>query len=303
MAALARALSVPESLLHELSATADSRYRLASAVEKPDGSIRQTFDALPPLKDIHRRIKAQIFSHVEFPEYLTGSVKGQDYKTNAALHVGARIVICEDISNFFPTTTLSIIFHIWRHFFGFADDVAECLTKLTSKDGVLPQGAIPSSFLANLAFWRDEPRVQAYFSRKGLTYSRFVDDIAVSSTRFVTAEEKTSIIATVYGMLGGLGYKAKRRKHELRTSRDRMIVTKLLVNAKPSLVEEDRSAIRTAVYQLEAQVRNGSRTHALSKEYNKVFGRVSSLGRFQGNEADELKKRMRALKTFREKGA
>lgn len=140
MAALARALSVPESLLHELSATADSRYRLASAVEKPDGSIRQTFDALPPLKDIHRRIKAQIFSHVEFPEYLTGSVKGQDYKTNAALHVGARIVICEDISNFFPTTTLSIIFHIWRHFFGFADDVAECLTKLTSKDGVLPQG-------------------------------------------------------------------------------------------------------------------------------------------------------------------
>ena len=238
MAALARALSVPEPLLHELSATADSRYRLASAVEKSDGSIRQTFDALPPLKDVHRRIKAQIFSQVEFPEYLTGSVKGQDYKTNAALHVGARILICEDISNFFPTTTVGIVFDIWRHFFGFADDVAECLSKLTSKDGVLPQGAIPSSYLANLAFWREEPRVQAHFSRKGLTYSRFVDDIAVSSTRFVTVEEKKSIIATVYGMLGGLGYKAKRRKHELRTSKDRMIVTKLLVNAKPSLVKK-----------------------------------------------------------------
>ena len=298
MAALARALSVPEPLLLELSVTADSRYRLASAVEKSDGSIQQTFDALPPLKDVHRRIKTQIFSQVEFPEYLTGSVKGQDYKTNAALHVGSRIVICEDISNFFPTTTLAVVFDIWHHFFGFSDDVAECLSKLTTKDGLLPQGAIPSSYLANLAFWRDEPRVQAHFSRKGLIYSRFVDDIAVSSKRFVTAEEKTSIIATIYGMLGGLGYKAKRRKHELRTNKDRMIVTKLLVNAKPSLVKEDRSAIRTAVYQLEEQVRNGSRSFALSKEYSKVFGRVSSLGRFHGSEAEQLKQRMRILKPF-----
>ena len=297
MAALARALSVPESLLHELSEIADSHYRLV-AVEKPDGSIRKTFDALPPLKDIHRRIKTKILSFVEFPPYLTGSVKGQDYKTNAALHVGAKILICEDIANFFPTTTSSIVLDIWHNFFGFSDEVATCLTKLTTKDGALPQGAIPSSYLANLAFWQDEPTVQEHFSRKGLSYSRYVDDIAVSAKRFVATDEKTSIIATVYGLLGRLGYKPKRRKHELHTSKGRMPVITLLVNAKPSLVKENRAAIRAAVFQLEEQVRNGSRGSALSKEYNKVLGRVAMLSRFHGKEAEQLKRRMRALKPF-----
>lgn len=40
---------------------------------------------------------------------------------------------------------------------GFSDDVAEILTMLTTKDGGLPQGAVTSSFLANLVFWDYEP--------------------------------------------------------------------------------------------------------------------------------------------------
>lgn len=298
MVALARALDVPESLLYDIPETADSQYRPASAVEKPDGSIRQTFDALPPLKDVHRRIKTQILSRVEFPTYLTGSLKGQDYKTNAALHMGARILICEDISNFFPTTTSAIVLNIWRYFFGFSDEVAACLTKLTTKADTLPQGAITSSYLANLAFWQDEPNVQAHFARKGLTYSRYVDDIAVSARRFVAAEEKTAIVATIYGMLGRLGFKAKRKKHELHTSKGRMFVTKLLVNAKPALAKEKRAAVRAAVYQLEEQAQNGNRGAILLKDYNRVLGRVATLGRFHANEAEQLKKRMRALKPF-----
>lgn len=298
MAALARALAVPESLLHDLSETADSRYCLASTVEKPDGSIRQTFDALPALKDVHRRIKTQILSRVEFPAYLTGSVKGQDYKTNAALHMSSRILICEDISNFFPATTSAIVLNIWRHFFEFSDEVAVCLTKLTTKDDTLPQGAITSSYLANLAFWQDEPKVQAHFARKGLTYSRYVDDIAVSAKRFIAAEEKTAIVATIYRMLGRLGFKAKRKKHELHTSKGRMTVTKLVVNAKPALAKENRAAIRAAVYQLEEQARNGNQSKTLSKNYHTVQGRVATLGRFHGREAAQLKKRMHALKPF-----
>lgn len=298
MPALSRALGVPESTLQELARTADSLYRLAKPVEKPDKSIRQPFDALPPLKKIHRRIKTKIFSGVTFPDYLTGSIKGQDYKTNAALHAGARIVICEDIANFFPSTNAEIVFEIWRFFFGFSEDVSDCLTRLTTKDRALPQGAVTSSDLANLVFWRDEARVQDYFARMGVTYSRYVDDIALSAKRFITAEEKTSVVSTIYGMLASKGYKPKRRKHELRTNKGRMFVTKLLINKRPALTKEERSAIRTAVFQLEQQVRNGNIETRVKKEYERGLGRDSKLARFHQNEGEELIQRMRALRPF-----
>ena len=296
--ALSRALGVSEAQLRKLAHTADTQYRLAKAVEKPDGSIRQPFDAYPPLKDVHLRIKKKILSRVNFPDYLTGSLKGKDYKVNAALHSGAKIVICEDISNFFPSTKADNVFDIWRFFFGFSNEVAECLTRLTTKDGALPQGAITSSYLANLAFWREEPRVHAHFARMGVTYSRYVDDMGLSSRRYITADEKTSVISTVYGMLASKGYKAKRQKHELQTSKDQMFVTKLLVNDRPALVRNERSAIRAAVFQLEKQVCcNDSRLLA-KKEYNRILGRVSKLARFHKKQGEELMIRMQVLRPF-----
>jgi hypothetical protein len=298
LAALSRALGVPESTLRELAPTADSRYRLADAIEKPDGSIRQTYDAFRPLKAVHHRIKTKIFSQVEFPDYLTGSLKGKDYKVNAALHAGARIVICEDIASFFPSTNAEVVFDIWRFFFGFSKDVATCLTMLTTKDGTLPQGAITSSYLANLAFWREEPRVQAHFARMAVTYSRYVDDIAISSQRIITANEKTSIISTVYGMLASKGYKPKRRKHELRTNKGQMFVTKLLINERPALTKKERLMIRAAVFQLERKVHDGGIEAAERKEYHRNLGRVSKLARFHKKQGEVLMRRIQALRVF-----
>ena len=132
----------------------------------------------------------------------------------------------------------------------------------------------------------------------GVTYSRYVDDMGLSSRRYITADEKTSVISTVYGMLASKGYKAKRQKHELQTSKDQMFVTKLLVNDRPALVRNERSAIRAAVFQLEKQVCcNDSRLLA-KKEYNRILGRVSKLARFHKKQGEELMIRMQVLRPF-----
>ncbi len=49
-------LSVDELL--SLAQRADGLYRVAKSITKPDGSIRNTYDALAPLKAVHRRIKS-----------------------------------------------------------------------------------------------------------------------------------------------------------------------------------------------------------------------------------------------------
>lgn len=296
LASLARALRTNESYLVSLTRRANLLYRIAIEIPKDDGSVRHTYNAQKPLKDIHRLIKLEILDRVSFPTYLTGSIKGRDYKTNAALHNGAKIVISEDISTFFPATTPAIIFDVWRHFFGFSQEVAKCLTQLTTRDGELPQGAITSPQLANLAFWRDEPALHARLATKGIVYSRFVDDLAVSSRTPLTTADKTEVISSIFGMMGRRGYNPKRKKHGIHTAKGRMVVTKLTVNEKPGLDRKERSLIRAMVHRLECDFDSGVDPSILIAALPKVIGKVSLLGRFHPGKASPLRKRLAALK-------
>lgn len=287
-------LSVEELL--SLAQRADGLYRVAKSITKPDGSIRNTYDALAPLKAVHRKIKSQILDHVVYPAYLTGSIKGSDYKVNASLHTSARIVINEDIRGFFPSTSAEHVFNVWHELFGFSQEVSQCLTHLTTRQGQLPQGAITSSFLANLVFWQDEPTLHAKFAAEGLVYSRYVDDIAVSSKTFLSNQEKSEVMRKIYGMLLKHGYQPKRAKHEISTSGARMEVTKLSVNAKPGLGKAVYTKTRAAVHDIELRMANGEVLSFERGPYAQAMGRVLHLERFHPGKALPLKRRLLALK-------
>lgn len=292
---LSKALGCTLNKLSYVGAQANGLYRTAQEVPKSDGSIRYTFDAKPLLKDIQRRIKTEILDRVVFPDYLTGSIKGRDYKSNAELHKGAAIVIAEDIGSFFPSTTALLIFEVWHCFFRFSEDVAKLLTALTTRNDELPQGAITSPQLANLVFWRDEPQLHDRFAAEGIVYSRFVDDVSVSSRTVLPPEKKTEIVAAIYGLMLRGGYKPKRRKHELKTARQQMTVTKLTVNQKPGIPKNERVRIRATVHRLEKLVALQDPLLDLKREFASVQGKVNHLARFHPGEAATLKARLLQL--------
>ena len=153
--ALARALRVSLRQLRWVIGRADTLYRPLKPFTKPDGSVRQTYNPAAPLKDIQRRINRNIFSRVEFPTYLQGGIRDRKAPrhcvANARLHSRPRIVINLDIANFFPSITSRQVHDIWQNFFRFPPGIAEELTRLTTYDGRLPQGAPTSSYLANLS--------------------------------------------------------------------------------------------------------------------------------------------------------
>ncbi|NMM00346.1 RNA-directed DNA polymerase [Paraburkholderia sp. RP-4-7] len=295
MAALSRALGVTAEHLVAVAAKASSLYRVADKIEKADGTFRETFDAKPVLKDIHRRIKRAILDRVRFPTYLTGSVKGQDYRTNALLHRNSKILISEDIQGFFPSTTQHLVQEVWSQFFGFSADVAQCLTALCIKDGALPQGAITSPHVANLVFWRVEPAIRAEMASRGLRYSRYVDDVCVSSSAGIAHADKQSVIAVVYAMLARHGYSAKRSKHKIQTASGRITATKLGVNGDPSLSGQQRGQIRAAVHKLELTFAAGAFSEARAL-LPSVTGRVSMLARFHPTDGLALKRRIDSVR-------
>ncbi len=289
VAALARSLRLEASALVRAAETANSNYR---AVPPKPGSTRETFDARGQLKKIHGQIKNQLFARVRFPDYLHGSLKGCDYVTNASLHTNKQILICEDVQSFFPSVMADRVEDVWRGFFGFSPDVARLLTMLTTKDGALPQGAITSSYLANLVLWRDEPTLQAKLAAQGITYSRYVDDMAMSSATYLTKSVQTWVIAQVYGMLRKNGLRAKRKKHEIFSASEPMIATKLIVNRKPSLDQKKRSQVRAQVRQLEIAHQAGGDVDAIRALANNAAQRVGQLGRFHRRQAEQLKARV-----------
>ena len=292
LSTLASMMRMPERDMVRLASQANGMYR---PVKLKTG--RQTFDANAPLKFVHARIKATLLDHVVFPWYLTGSLKGRDYKVNAELHKDQAVVICEDVKGFFGAVSDERVFDIWRHFFNFPLNVSEILTSMTVKDQGLPQGAIPSSYLANLALWRDEPLLQAKMAASGVIYSRYVDDIAMSSKNSLTQGQKTELIATVYGMLLRNGLSAKREKHEIFPATRRMITTKLIVNRKASLLPAQRSNVRAAVREVELLVAQPDVEVSLAwKALNLAANRVGQLGRFHQNLAEPLRQRLQVVR-------
>lgn len=292
IAALARALKSSDAELTDLAARANQSYR---AVKPKPGSKRQTFDALGALKTIHRRIQIVIFNQVIFPEYLHGSLKGCDYVTNASLHINKQLLICEDVKQFFPSVSAANVHDVWCAFFGFSSDVATLLTQLTTKDGALPQGSITSSYLANLVLWRDEPLLHAKLAARNITYSRYVDDMAMSSQNHLSKEMQTWVIAQVYGMLRRNGLSAGRGKHEIFSASEPMVATKLIVNRKPSLHQQKRSQVRAQVRQLEIAHSSDADSDMLREQATEAAQRVGQLGRFHGKQALHLKSRVRAI--------
>ena len=291
--ALSRALGFDVSVLEAAARSANQSYR---QVKPEPGSTRITFDALGRLKEIHRRIKDRILSNVHYPDYLQGSLKGRDYVTNARLHTNKKILICEDVKKFFPSVKSEKVRDIWSGVLGFSSDVSSLLTALTTKDGALPQGAITSSYLANLALWRDEPLLQAKLAKMGVTYSRYVDDICMSAAHPLDKQTQTRLISSVYGMLRRNELSAGRRKHQVFTANRQMVATKLIVNNKPSLTKKKRSQLRAQVHHLELMLQAGEIRDVVTEKANNASQSIGQLQRFHPVEAAKLKRRTQAVR-------
>lgn len=296
---LASILDVDKDELIEISNSIDVLWKPGKLLLKKNGDPRPTIDAKPRLKLLHEKIKNRLLKEAHYPIYLLGGIKDReiprDYKRHASIHSGKCILISEDIRDFFPNSSFNVVHDIWKYVFRCAPEVAEILAKITTLKSSLPQGWKTSSYLANLVFWDSEPELVARLERRGFTYSRFMDDITVSSRSIINNAQKKYIVGEIYRMLFSKGYAPKRSKHTITSRGSRMEVTGLTVNSKsPSLPH--KSNIRAAVHHCEQRARFGRQSRSYNKLWHSISGDVSTLTRFHPNKGKQLRERLRAIK-------
>lgn len=295
--ALSRKLNINESRLIYITENIEKYWRKGTTKIKPDGTKRFTNDAKQELKAIHEKINREILAKCDYPCFIHGSLKGKSSYTNAQQHLKPKILFCEDISGFFPNTSKEIVYGIWFDFFKFPKDVALILSELTTYQGALPQGWKCSSNLANLVFWNIETSLHSKLITKGFTYTRYVDDIAVSCKKTYIQSEKTEVISMIYGMVAKKGYQINRKKHEIKRRNERQEVTGLLINNRITINKEKRDKIKKKIYNLEQEFEYGCAiTEAYKKKWNDTASSVGILKRMDPSLHKKLRSRLEKIK-------
>lgn len=300
--------SLLDMALNELEFIANNMqlyYRNGKLLKKRDGNPRPTHDAKAKLKLIHEKIKNRLLRKATYPYYVMGGIydpmNPRSCKGHALNHVGKKILISEDIADFFPSVSYELVRKIWQYAFHFSPEVSELLAKLTTHEinGIrqLPQGWRTSGYLANLAFFDVEPALVEKVEVRGFTYSRFMDDITVSSNQFISFKKQSQIVSLIYAMLYAKGFKPKRAKHQIVTKKDNMSVTGLLVNHDmPRLSKEERKKIRVCVFQLEHRFKDEHLTEIYAKDWRSASGKVARVNGYHANEGSLLRDRLNKIK-------
>jgi len=170
-------------------------YRILS---KRDGNVRLIEAPKPRLKKLQRQILSGILDHIPPHPAAHGFLKGRSIRTFTAPHVGQRVVLRMDLSNFFPTFSAARIQTLFRTV-AYPESVADLLggvcTSAAPRDmwtGLthdarslysgphLPQGAPTSPALANLCSYRVDCRLAGLAESVGARYTRYADDLAFS---------------------------------------------------------------------------------------------------------------------------
>lgn len=299
---LAKSLSFPESFLLKVSKNPNIFYTFFTKMVK--NKQRNLADPHPALKILHKRIISRIFANLEFPPYLHGGIKTddpRDFITNASTHAGAETTITLDIESFFPSITSEQVSHAFENLFNFSPEVSKILTGIVTLNGVIPQGAPTSSYIANFIMWEKECKLVAQLNGQGFLYTRLIDDMAISSNKRISEKNITSITNKVAAMLKNFDYKLHSKKKNIFSKSNPeklMLVTGLWLNrGSPKILKERRIEISNEVI----AVRKLALKPAMvfDKKYHEAhssaLGKVALLKRLKHARAERLQKLLKEV--------
>lgn len=273
-----------QDILYAVQIEDDNKYS-SRTIAKKDGRERTVYNPKPIFRKIQRRIKNRIFTQISWPDFVFGSIpadeNSHDFIECAQQHCLAQSILKLDIEDFFDNISQDLVESIFKNFFRYSDDVSKILAILCCVDLKVPQGGITSSYLASIALHSLEENLFLRMKSKKLTYTRYVDDITISSKNRDFNFE--SIINIVESLLNNLNLPLNKKKIEVnRFSSIPLTVHNIRVDfKKPRYDKDEVKNIRAAIHRLsELSKKPNHRTHYYYRiDFNRCQGLISKLKR------------------------
>lgn len=258
------------------------------------GGVRLLEIPKPRLREAQRRVLRHVLDPAEPHSAATGFRRGGSVHGFAQPHTGAAIVLRVDLRQCFATVTYPRVRGVFSSL-GYPRGVAKILAGLcttatspTDLRGLdawsaavlrarhLPQGAPTSPSLANLAMRRLDARVAGLARARGLEYTRYGDDLALSGQM-----DSGLVAAVVARIVASEGFEVNPAKTRVMHRHGQQELAGVVVN-------ERAQAPRAEYDTLRALLHNAARFGAESQNRSGVpdfrayvYGRIAWVG--QGN--------------------
>jgi RNA-directed DNA polymerase len=260
-----------DALAKRLGTTSDALraaqcvYREAR-IPKRRGGERRLLIPDDATKAMQRRILRRVLGGLRAHPSATGFERGKSIVDNALPHVGKLVVVKMDVVDFFPSTKSARVLRYFQ-WIGWNREAAEILTRLTSWEDGLPQGAPTSPRLSNLVNFYFDVQLASIAAKYGGVFTRYADDVTLSfdhefGTRVRGAIQAVMAVGRPYGYRFHV-----RRKFHVARRHQRQIVTGLVVNDGVRLPREIRRRLRAT-------------RHRMSKGQPPLQGAASAQGWF-----------------------
>ena len=180
---LVKELSLSRKLVYWLTKEdAKGRYK-TFFIEKRNGNKRKINAPSLSLKIVQRWVLKNILYKIKVSQYSYGFTKekrkGSPLVYCAEKHKNNLYVLKLDLKDFYPSINRKKVYYVFSNI-GYNSDVSNLLTNICTVDGELPQGAVTSSYLANLICRKLDLRIAGYCNKRNIVYTRYADDLTFS---------------------------------------------------------------------------------------------------------------------------
>lgn len=211
--------------IYQLSHHSDKYYK-TFALPKKSGGTRTICQPNKKLKGLQSWILVNILNKIQASPSSTGFKKGSSTLDNALPHIGANTILNLDLKDFFPTVKTKQVYNVFKTI-GYNKLIATVFTNICTYKDMLPQGGPCSPMLANLTAWSLDLRIQGYVGKRGISYTRYADDLSFSG---LNPTKVVKIIPMIKLIINEENFEVNHKKTRIASSARAKIVTGLIVN-------------------------------------------------------------------------
>ena len=217
-------------------------------IPKKKGGFRSIAAPKPLLKQIQRKILADILGKIPITEETHGFVKGRSVISSAKVHVTApTLLITMDVENFFPSITFERVRGMYKNF-GYSGYIASLLAMLCTycermaidvggiikyvrtSARILPQGSPASPMITNIICKNLDYRLNGLAKKYELTYTRYADDMSFTYHGDESTLKLNQFLALTKIITKDEGFSIKASKTKILHPHNRQCLTGIVIN-------------------------------------------------------------------------
>ncbi len=224
------------------------KYYIKGLIPKRTGGFREIYMPNSEIKLIQHFLAERFISKIPISNKATAYIKNRSIVDNAQPHIGNKYFLLIDISDFFGNIRVEKVKEIlFDSFPELLEQDFNDFIKLTTFNGKFPQGAVTSPNISNIYMKKFDDQISEYVitNLSNGKYTRYSDDITISSDRFIDS----SLLDNIKLELSNIGFNVNLLKTYFTSNIQKLEITGLkILSGNLTISNNKKRIIKNKIY-------------------------------------------------------